>query len=151
MGALEVENEIRIAASKRLQIPDSMVRVWKCPLCGIRAFVGYLAPGSYLVVRCTKSNCAHHQPKCGWTASTVQPNGRQPDGSLLHCRSDFCLRPWQSPDCMDVDLRPTYDNGNPVCGRPWAHGRLSSGSRIIVWCKQGTCANHQNGFMLCPS
>lgn len=144
------EATLVLDAAKRLGLPTSMVRIWKCPLCGIRSFIGYLAPGSYLVVRCTKSNCAHHQRESGWTASTVLPGAIQPKGKLLLCNSDFCLRPWNLASEVDADTRPNYDDGRPVCGRPWAYGKISSGSRVIIWCKQSTCANHANGFILCP-
>lgn len=146
-----VEAKLCSDAADRLGLPDSLVHVWKCPVCGIRAFAGYLAPGAYLVIRCTKSNCAHHQKGCGWTASTLQPNTHEPDGKLLRCRSDFTHHPSPSGHDPIRTACPNYDHGRAVCNYPWAYGYLSRGSRIIVWCQQRTCANHEKGFTICPS
>jgi hypothetical protein len=144
------DEQVIFDASKRLNLTPSMVRIFGCPVCHIRAFAGYLAPGSFVAVRCNKSNCPHHVVGCEWVVSTVVPGHAQPKCRLLRCQSDLCAYPFKSK-FSDEPQRPSWNEGRPVCGRPWSRSFIAHGSRLLIWCRQNTCANSLSGFILCPS
>lgn len=137
--------------AKHLELPPELVVTISCPTCGYYVAAGYLAPESYLEIRCPISRCAHHVIGCPYTFHTKTDASRDRSSmyALLTCPGDLCMRPWSPNGVMDRE-NANYRGGKPVCKRPWARGYISNGSRILVWCSQTTCINHANGFIISP-
>ena len=143
------DSVMRKSIARELKLGSAtLVTVYRCPLCGIRAFAGFLGPGTTLTVRCEKSNCAHNPKGCGWTASEQNVRGQRTRRSeVLHCPSAMAGYPW-TPYKGDHRNALIRDGRKTPCRRPWAFGTIGGGTRIKVWCRESTCICHNDGFII---
>ena len=141
--------EIAKEIAQRLELPIMAVRVFCCPVCGHLTFAGMLGAGSEVKVRCPFSSCVHHNKDTPWVIKTPgDPVGRM---RIHRCPSPFCKHPCHiRAPWMDAE-NVVYANGKPVCNLAWCCGYIAPKTRIVAWCKESSCANHSNGFIIISS
>ena len=140
--------DIQIASSvaERLKIPVQAVRIFSCPICGHRSFAGMLGAGSIVKVRCPLSSCQHHNSETPWIITIP---GEESGRLRIHrCPSPVCKHPCRiRAPYMDSDS-VVYANGKPVCNWTWCCAYFAKRTRIVAWCKESSCANYKNGFII---